>query len=257
MGLSEYTTSSWPFSLVPPYLPSYLKSTRPDDFADLAAAAGLAHKYTVPVVLAEATLRLHQLFPPTFDIWEATGDVRAAAERVRPHDAIEAVNLFHTLGSYVSADGARAGDMLPAARYLCCQFTPGQLLRGHQCAGGTLERLTTDDIERCWNLQGKLAEIPTAIAQKPWFGATLLPLAFSEQKQCECFRGLGKELPWAKWLTKVRGSDPLGRTMREQLSGVEFEVCEKCMGVLQESERECRAGFWVALQLEYGRDRDE
>ena len=148
MASSEYTTSSWPFSLVHLYLPSYLKSTRPDDFADLAAAARLAHKYTVPVVLAEATLRLHQLFPPTFDIWEATEDVRAAAERVRPHDAFEAVNLFHTLGSG-GADGAQAGAMLPTALYLCWQLTPGQLLRGHQRADGTLERLMTDDIERC------------------------------------------------------------------------------------------------------------
>ena len=68
---------------------------------------------------------------------------------------------------------------------------------------------------------------------------------------------MGKELPWAKWLTEERGSDSLGRMMRDQLSRVEFEVCEKCMRGLQESERECRAGFWVALQHAYGRDRGE
>ena len=254
MASSEYTTSSRPHSPVYPYLPSYLKSTRPDDFADLAAAARLAHKYTVPVVLAEATLRLQQLFPPTFDILEETEDVRAAAERVRPHDAIEAVNLFHTLGSG-GADGAQAGDMLPAALYLCCQLEPGQLLRGHQRADGTLERLAMDDVERCWKLQQTLAEKTTAMAEQLCLGASWV--GYAEKKWCRCFRGSDKGVPW-RWLTEVRGSDPLGRMVRDQLRWAErkFNVCEKCMSTLRESERMTRAAYWAELQRDYGRDRD-
>ncbi|KAM5544906.1 hypothetical protein V8D89_001804 [Ganoderma adspersum] len=231
----------------------YLKSTRPDDFADLAAAARLAHKYTVPVVLAEATLRLQQLFPPTFDIWDATEDVRAAAERVRPHDAIEAVNLFHTLGS--GADGAQAGNVLPATLYLCCQLAPGQLLRGHRRADGTLERLTMDDVECCWKLQQTLTEKTTAMAEQLCLDA--LWVAYAEKKRCKCFRGSDKGVPW-RWLTEVRGSDPLGRMVRDQLRWAErkFNVCEKCMSTLQECERMIRAAYWVELQHDYGRGHD-
>ncbi|PIL28388.1 hypothetical protein GSI_09539 [Ganoderma sinense ZZ0214-1] len=209
----------------------YLKYTRRDHFADLAAAARLAHKYTVPVVLAEATLRLQQLFPPTFDIWEATEDVRAAAERVRPPDAIEAVNLL--------------------------RLAPGRLLRGHRRADGTLERLAEDDVERCWTLQQTLAEKTTVVAEGVCGSALWLEYA-EKKKKCKCFRGLAKEVPW-RWLTEVRGSDPLGRMVRDQLVWAErkFGACDTCMKNLRESERGLRKAYWAELYDGYRRDRGD
>ncbi|KAI1792056.1 hypothetical protein LXA43DRAFT_1181239 [Ganoderma leucocontextum] len=231
----------------------YSKYTRSDDFADLAAAARLAHKYTVPVVLSEAMLRLQQLFPPTFDIWEATEDVRATAERrVRPQDAIEAVNLFRALGS---ADGA--DKMLPIALYLCCQLAPGELLRGHRRADGTLERLAVDDVELCWKLQKTLAERATTMAEQlcrsgPW-------LVYADKKKCKCFNCLDKSVPW-RWLTdRVRGGDPLGRMLRDRIDWAEreFKVCDKCLSKLRELEMMIRGAFWVELHHDYGRDDSE
>ncbi len=235
-----------------PFPPSYLKHTRPDDFADLAAATRLAHKYTVPVVLVEATLRLQRLFPPTFDIWEDTHDVRAAAERVRPRDAIEAVNLFRVLGS-----GATGADtLLPVALYLCCQLAPGDLLRGHRRADGALERLTVDDVERCWKLQQRLAEKTTTMTEQlcldaPW-------VAYAEKKKCKCFRSLDKSVPW-RWLAEMRGSDPLGWKLRNKIdsAGRDLKVCDQCLCTLRDFERISRGAFWSELHDDYGRSRDE
>ena len=233
-----------------PHFPSYLRHTRPDDFADLAAAARLAHKYTVPVVLSEATIRLQELFPPTFDIWESTGDVRAAAERVRPRDAIEAVNLFRALGS---ADGAH--HMLPVALYLCCQLSPGELLRGHRRADGMLERLAIDDIELCWKLQQTLADETAAIVEQlcggsPW-------LAYVDEKKCKCFKSLDNSVLW-RWFTEGQGSDPLGRMLRDKINWAKrkFNACDTCLSTLRKREKGLRVALWNELHCDYAHNED-
>ncbi|KAI1792054.1 hypothetical protein LXA43DRAFT_358848 [Ganoderma leucocontextum] len=230
----------------------YLKHTRSDDFADLAAATRLAHKYTVSVVLSEATLRLQQLFPPTFDIWEATEDVRVAAERVRPQDAVEAVNLFRTLGSAGKAD-----DMLPIALYLCCQLAPGELLRGHHRADGTLERLSIDDVELCWKLRETLSEKAAEMTEQLY--RRVAGSADAEKKKCKCFNAFEKSVPW-KSLKEARGGDPLGRMLRDGIEAEKekgFKLCDKCLSTLRELEKTVRGEFWEELHRDYGRAQDE
>ncbi|TBU41575.1 hypothetical protein BD309DRAFT_964953 [Dichomitus squalens] len=222
----------------------YLNTTRPDDFADLAAAARLAHKYDISRVLNEATARLQQLFPPSFEAWDANAKIRAS-KRFRPEDAIEAVNLCRALGRRDGGD-----DMLPAALYLCSQLEPGKLLRGHRRADKTLEKLDMDDVELCLDLKKTFVENAADMAVKLHAGNVSENCRGGFWKNT-C-RSLLAQVRQGSMMSMVfkdaLGGDPLGESLRKGINAMEeVGLCASCATMLRNRERDLRKAFWEKL----------
>ncbi|RPD82271.1 hypothetical protein L226DRAFT_607426 [Lentinus tigrinus ALCF2SS1-7] len=123
---------------------SYLKHGEPIPFAVLAALARLAHKYQLDELLAGACGRLASVFSADFDQWRITCGASNSLVSLEPTDAIEAFHLFRLIDRT---------DMIPTALYACCQLPFQDLLQGVMRADGTLEKLSSEDLERCLSVR--------------------------------------------------------------------------------------------------------
>ncbi|TBU52445.1 hypothetical protein BD310DRAFT_940235 [Dichomitus squalens] len=222
----------------------YLKTTRPDDFADLAAAARLAHKYDTSRVLNEATTRLQQLFPPSFEVWDANARIRAS-KRFRPDDAIEAVNLCRALGRRDGGD-----DMFPAAVYLCSQLELGHLLRGHRRADGTLEKLDVGELELCLVLKETSVKSAADMAVKLYAGRVSANCSggFWINACMRILAGARQGPAMSQRFTKALRGDPLGEWLRDEIdAAAKAGLCSSCTRMLRYRERDLRKAFWEKL----------
>lgn len=239
---------------------SYVKQIRPIHFADLAAAARLAHKYSISFVLEETAIRLRSLFPKDFDVWEKKEEQRSSGTLLRSHDAIEAVNLFRAVSEWV--------DMLPSALYLCAQLSPHDILNGHKRADGTVERLAENDIALCWTLRKAFAKESALIAlnlskggasiacrNEDLFRDSLLIKLWGGR--CETCRDSGRTACSAVFDAGIRvescegawNGDPLGTHLRSRIDELcdTKRICDECATILRARQQDRRREFWTKM----------
>lgn len=110
------------------------------EFGVLASIVRMAHKYQVDAILEEALRRLKTVFTSDFDTWEQHQGMSTAIVTLSTEDALEAVNLSLLTGRT---------EMLASAFYMCAQLDVQTLFKGVTRADGTLEQLSTYDLQRC------------------------------------------------------------------------------------------------------------
>ena len=176
------------------------------------------------------------LFPPASEAWNANMSLRA--NTLDESDPIEAINLFRALGW---------DDMLPAAFYLACQLPMTKLLHGVRRADGTLEKLSSADVERCIMLHRACVQASGAAhvaifesgasssCNLSWFSVCRKPL-----------RDAG-----AKWKAEALHGEPLGKRLREMIGTTEKEcngrICAECFKESRKKEKGLRDEFWQSL----------
>ncbi|KAI0938373.1 hypothetical protein AcV5_000067 [Taiwanofungus camphoratus] len=117
-------------------------------FSIVSAVMRLAEKYQIEDLRDDALARMKSWFTDDFSVWsDLTKFDGNAAIQCEPSDAIEAVNL---------ARHTQTDSMLPAALYLCCQLPTRLLLQGVTRADGSVERLSQEDQERCFDARSRL-----------------------------------------------------------------------------------------------------
>jgi len=132
----------------------YSKHDHCIDFSLLAAITRLAHKYQVKDLLKDAVNRLERLFPITYeDFMETFRDVRFD----RGRHAIEAVNLARLIGD---------DFILPSILYHCAQLDALTVIRGQTRPDGTVETLSSKDLEICLRGRDALIQTKTIIFTK-------------------------------------------------------------------------------------------
>ena len=112
----------------------------PMEFGVIASIVRMGHKYQVDTILEEGLRRLRTIFTSDFATWDIHQGKSNGIVTVRPEDAIEAVNLAQLTGHT---------EMLSSAFYMCGQLEVDTLIAGVARADGTLERLSTYDLQRC------------------------------------------------------------------------------------------------------------
>ncbi|TFK84644.1 hypothetical protein K466DRAFT_496187 [Polyporus arcularius HHB13444] len=128
---------------------SVFSGVEPMEFGALASIVRMGHKYQVDAILDEALRRLNTVYTSDFATWDENEGGSTALITVRVADGIEAVNLFLLVGRK---------DMLVAAFYMCGLLDVDHLIDGIPRADGTLERLSTYDLQRCLTAQMALVK---------------------------------------------------------------------------------------------------
>lgn len=220
---------------------SYFNPDNVAEFSVLAAIARLSHKYELDELLEATVRRLKQTFTSGFDVWARNDGFERSPFSVSLSNAIEALNLFHTLGRL---------EMLPTALYQCCQLDPHYLVFGAPRADGTPESLGPEDLERCLRAQNALSHEDILVALAP-----------SAQPAAAC----GNPHACRKWMRALflavrndpppwlRG-DPLSSffVTVTNTSLQQGRLCTLCGEKLVAGVREHQRGVWVNLPANLG-----
>ena len=216
-------------------LSRYFNDSPTMTFSVLAALARLAHKYEVSEILAGATCRLQKFFSRRLVAIRAgqySGSYEEWAVPIEATKAIEAVNLFRTLGSAYN-------DSLAPAFYLCCGLDFGALLRGLPREDGAIEKLGESDVRLCFRLKNLVAKEDRALAM----------ITGSRDVYCRYGNVCGV---WVQEHIKsveesiggMMCGKPLGLEYGPQAGGFR---CGSCQEAIMKETGERRKKFWDAL----------
>ncbi|RDX51165.1 hypothetical protein OH76DRAFT_1481836 [Lentinus brumalis] len=218
---------------------NYLKHGEPIPFAVLAALARLAHKYQLDELLSGACGRLASVFSADFDQWRITCGASNALVSLESTDAIEAFHLFSLIGRT---------DMVPTALYACCQLPFRDIVQGVVRADGTLEKLDSEDLERCLHAREFFT---TSFA---WMSLTFLDVEPSVRctRRALCAEGIHKvRLGPLSGPDICQGTQILSDHFLFLAKSMEADgcICGECLAMLLRRQYSLLQKLWLGLPM--------
>lgn len=201
------------------------------DFEDLANCIRLTHKYTMHDIYEDSMGYLKKIFPEDFETWEA----HASHWQNHPHtDAIVAVGL---------ANLTDTPSILPIALYLCCQLQGSYLFAGRTRTDGAVDRLSTDDLIRCFDAKAKFSSAVFRFIPRI-FGPLSNPACTALTNECETeLENLHQlaidETPWDE-------SDIL-TTWGTNFNDTDSPICQSCTANFRQRDADIREHIWSDL----------
>ncbi|KAI0688696.1 hypothetical protein C8T65DRAFT_589292 [Cerioporus squamosus] len=209
----------------------------PMEFGVLAAIVRMGHKYQVDPILEEALRRLNTVFSSDLSTWDKHIE-GATAVKLRPEYAVEAVNLFVLTGRT---------DMLATAFYMCGLVDIDDLVSGVTRADGTLERLSTHDLQRC--LTGRMV----LLKHDAQFLAELFSVDAPDDCTCpsEEVRKTALEVGYAdivSQLPDVLDELPVHRhSYTDVIDDMHAGLCTACVNAMKAYHNDLRQDLWGRL----------
>lgn len=158
-------------------------------------------------------------------------------------DAVEAVNLFRTIGRQ---------EMLPVALYLCSVLPNSTLVRGDVRGDGSQEQLSPDDMVRCLEGRDQLCRQGTRFFYAV-FGAEVAQNCTTPDR-CALF-----VQAWQRQLRSPQFEGMLGHTVLHEfcLPLIEAtrktgELCTHCLERLTTSHEQLQRDIWRKLPKIFG-----
>ncbi|KAI0676526.1 hypothetical protein C8Q78DRAFT_953454, partial [Trametes maxima] len=205
------------------------------NFDQLFALVRLAHKYGIEDVEEQALTHLKLYFTCKFDVWE-TQKLRFTVEPAHGIGVVQLARLTNNL------------DMLPVALYTCARLG-GSITEGWVREDGTVEHLTSQDLQRCIAGFGALRSdvFPTI------FNATDFPPPPERLSNSMCLREL--QFLRADEMTRIcvasaGGLDTLHEDINRTLDG--FAICAACRALFLRRHEIERARIWSRLPDMFG-----
>ncbi len=198
----------------------------------------MAHKYELEALFAETTRRSKSVFPDTFAVWHERHGCSTELAIVEPGHAIEALNLFHLVGTT---------EMLPAAFYMCTQLDLGTLLRGVVRADGSTREVLSDFyLERCLWAQEHFRIRDVRSAQELSTFCATCPRLTRDHCQGHLYRM--QRFMYSEYYFVTR-SDPLGTDLSLRLDQYEAngELCDICVRFRKKELYSMQAALWEKL----------
>ncbi|TBU41577.1 hypothetical protein BD309DRAFT_868029 [Dichomitus squalens] len=196
-------------------------------------------------ILAGSTHITHQyilgLLPASFDEWmnrEERAIQGTRSTQPSPRDMIKMINALRDI---------QGDDLMPIALYLCCQLSPKTLLSENRRSDGTVEKLSSKDVELCLALREDMVKESACMAMR----------LFTEPPypRCKC-----RKVVEETFMDIVNGkfediprTDPLGPYWRRHIDESERDekmhrrICSTCAQSLRDREVEQRRELWDEL----------
>ncbi|KAL6308611.1 hypothetical protein BKA93DRAFT_877309 [Sparassis latifolia] len=202
----------------------------PVEFSVISSLIRLGHKYKIADIRDNALQRLHSCFPTNFEDWCTFNADGSSYITMQANDAIGAVNLARL---------TRSDTILPSALYACCCLSTRVILHGVRRADGFLEKLSSEDIDRC--VEGRLKLMEANTRELAW----VLDMKEASPK-CKdketCARKLRK-LP-GKALLEAQGRIHARAKWRDL---DQLGVCSRCLEIVKRQELRGRRKVWLKL----------
>ncbi len=198
----------------------------------------MAHKYELEALFAETTRRSKSVFPDTFAVWHERHGCSTDIAIVEPGHAIEALNLFHLVGTT---------EMLPAAFYMCTQLDLETLLRGVVRADDSTREVLSDFyLERCLWAQDEFKFRDVRSAQELSMLSATCPRLTRDH--CQGHLDRMQQFMRSEYYFITR-SDPLGTDLSLRFDQYEAsgELCELCVRFRKTELYSMQAALWEKL----------
>ncbi|KAL1938270.1 hypothetical protein VTO73DRAFT_11721 [Trametes versicolor] len=198
------------------------------------AVARIAHKYQMHDMLALAVKYLKQGFPDTF-YQQAAQPLRCISNPYRGSIAIGVINLARLIDE---------PSLLPTALFACCALTSADLLKGLVHEDGSVEHLTMEDLGRCFDARGSLADKTLVLATNIF--APSVSEGCAAPDKC---RGALERMLLEVGEEPSSFTDPDLHTSWIEAYETSYVLlcCERCQKMLR--ERDMRERRWVWSQL--------
>ncbi|GBE89325.1 hypothetical protein SCP_1503330 [Sparassis crispa] len=222
-----------------------MKSEHQLDFAEVGALVRLAHKYQIADLRENGLAKLKMIFTDDLAVWEEYSDSRDTkftGIRWIESDAISVVNLVRL---------TNAMTLLPVAFYLCCQLQPHELTRGVTRPDGTVERLSTEDLEVCIRARAMLMLA---------YGAGWMDLFSGVSNDCtqgaRCMDGLSR-IGQAVLLSSTRAQISYHSCLSNPRNVIaarctDHRLCAACVRFITKKSLDWRRTVWNSLPAYFG-----
>ncbi|TBU29661.1 hypothetical protein BD311DRAFT_660619 [Dichomitus squalens] len=217
-------------------LPGKTPRVAPDDlsFDAVSACVRLGHKYEIDEIVQRSLDYLKKFFVESFETW-------ARVDPPRP----PAFEANHSIGVVNIARMTSTDVLLPTALMGCCMLNSTELVNGFTREDGTQEKLSAEDIGRCFLGRANLMQ-----------ANTLATLGVFEQTLSEgCTRRDVCGPVFLKLLDELRNHERVVCTLdwfkywSDYIDGRDDDrrICARCYKMLQEREKEQHRGIWKRL----------
>ncbi|TBU21796.1 hypothetical protein BD311DRAFT_188914 [Dichomitus squalens] len=217
-------------------LPGKTPRVAPEDLTlnAVSACVRLGHKYEIDYILQRCLDYLKKFFVMSFKTW-------ARVDPPRP-PAFEAI---HSIGVVNIARITSTDVLLPTALMGCCMLNSTELVNDFTRENGTLEKLSPEDIGRCFLVRANLMQA-NIMATLGVFEQTLFegctrrdvcgPVSLKLFDELRNHERAVCTLDWFKyWSDYIDGRDD------------DRKICARCYKMLQEREKEQHRGLWKKL----------
>lgn len=198
------------------------------------AVARMAHKYLMHGMLALVVKYLKRAFPVDFRKWAAS-PFRSALTPNEAVLAIGAVNLARLIDE---------PSLLPNALFVCCCVQSTHLLKGLAREDGSIEHLQLEDLGRCLDARGRLAEKILILATRIF--------ALSVSKKCAapemCREALEMMLESVgQYAGAFAEPDVFSSWLGAYENSFVKLCCQRCQVMLRERDEKERRAVWDEL----------
>lgn len=220
---------------------AFFHSTPPYSYNTIAAAVRLGHKYQMSDTLDNALSFLKTYHPTDFDKWSASpyyGPPEFLPSRVY---AVGVVNLARLTNEV---------DLLLMALLVCCTIIDeANLVHGFAREDGSRERLTRDDLERCFRAKTRLIAESTLIMLR----VCRPEISITCRTHEDCTRGF-KQIYDELERDMEHMTDPDISFSPPGLTNAldEGELCAPCREMVTEREKRERKAAWEKLREIFG-----